>query len=160
MQGEGEEEQVRTIPTRRHRRRTDERGAVAVEFVVMVPALVLIIGFVIAGGRLAHAQQTVQLMADSGARAASLARTAAAAEEDVDLVVHSDADDADLNCSSGLTSSVDTSGFAAPLGQPAEVSVDVACEVTLGDLLVPGLPGTWSVNASARSPLDRFRSRR
>lgn len=139
--------------------RRDERGAVAVEFAVIVPALLLLIGLVIAGGRLAITNQTVQQMADSAARAASLARTATEARADADLVLRSDARDGDLRCVGGIRSTVDTGGFSAPLGQAAEVTVTVQCGVALSDLLVPGLPGTWHVSAEAASPLDRYRSR-
>lgn len=136
-----------------------ERAAVAVEFAVIVPVLLLLIGVVIAGGRMAITNQTVQQMADSAARAASLARTATEARADADLVVHSDARDAGLKCVGGIKSSVDTGGFSAALGQAADVSVTVRCGVALGDLLVPGLPGTWFASAEATSPLDRYRSR-
>lgn len=137
-----------------------ERGAVAVEFSLLLPALVLLIGLVVAGGRLAYAHQTVLQMAESGARAASLARTAEQAQDDVALIVESDAHDAGLECGGGLSTSVDVSGFTVPPGQAAHVSVAVRCAVTLGDLLVPGLPGSWSVTATSDSPLDRYRSRR
>ncbi|MFV0453127.1 MAG: TadE/TadG family type IV pilus assembly protein [Propioniciclava sp.] len=136
------------------------RGAIAVEFAIIIPAVVLLIGLVIGGGRLAHAQQTLQQVAASGARAASIARTAPAARADADAVIASDIADADLHCGGGLTHSIDVGGFSAQLGQPAEVSVDVGCRVALADLLLPGLPGHWRVDASATSPLDRYRSRR
>lgn len=141
-------------------RRLDGRGAVAVEFAVLIPALVLLLGLVIGGGRLAHARHTVQQLADSGARAASLARTAAAARTDAELVLTSDAADADLTCQGGPTATVDVSGFSVPVGQPAVVTVSVDCQVALADLGMPGLPGVWTVEASSESPLDRYRSRR
>ncbi|MFV0406704.1 MAG: TadE/TadG family type IV pilus assembly protein [Propioniciclava sp.] len=138
-----------------------QRGSVTVEFTVMVPVLLLLIGLVVAGGRMAHAQRTVHQLSDSAARAASLARTPAQAQADADLVIHGDAQGAKLTCTGGgPSSSVDVSGFAQGLGTPAVVTVEVQCQVALSDLLLPVLPGVWSVTASASSPLDQFRSRR
>ncbi|MDN5571082.1 MAG: pilus assembly protein [Propionibacteriaceae bacterium] len=140
--------------------RRGERGAASVEFVVIVPALLLIIGLVIAGGRLAHARSTVQQLADSAARSASIARDAASARSNALEVIRSDAAAAGLRCSGGLDHVLDVSGFAAGIGRGAEVRVDVRCGVTLGDLLVAGLPGTWLVEATATSAIDRYRGRR
>lgn len=137
-----------------------ERGAATVEFVILLPLLVLIIGVVIAGGRLAHARTTVQQLADSGARAASLTRDAASARRAAADVIGSDAASAGLTCAGGVTHTVDTSGFAAALGAGAAVRVDVRCTVTVADLLVPGLPGSWAIEGSATSALDRYRGRR
>ena len=54
---------------------------------------------------------------------------------------------------------VDTAGFAAPVGTPATVTATVRCVVNLADLAVPGVPGTRTVTATASSPVDTFRER-
>ena len=57
------------------RLRLDERGAVAAELAMAVPALLLVLGLLVAGGRLWFARTTVVEAANTAARAASLART-------------------------------------------------------------------------------------
>ncbi len=141
-------------------RRPDERGAAAVEFVILVPVLVLLIGVIVAGARLAHARATVQQVADSAARSASLARDAASAEAFARRVAGLDVASAHLACAGGVGVTVDTSGFAVPVGQPASVRTALTCSVTLADLLVPGLPGSVRVDATGQSTLDRYRGRR
>ena len=137
-----------------------ERGAATVEFDILLPLLVLNLGVVLAGGRLAYARTTVQQLADSGARAASLTRDAGTAQAAAAEVIASDAANARLTCAGGVRHTVDASGFAAALGTGAEVDVHVDCTVTLADLLVPGLPGEWAVEGSATSAIDRYRGRR
>ncbi|WP_232547056.1 TadE/TadG family type IV pilus assembly protein [Propioniciclava soli] len=147
-----------THPQRETRR--GERGAASVEFVVIVPALLLIISLVLAGGRLALARSAVQQMADSAARSASLARDASTARQHALEVIGADAAAAGLRCSGGLDHVIGTSGFFVSVGQEARVEVQVRCAVTLGDLLVAGLPGTWVIEGQASSAIDRYRGRR
>ncbi len=47
----------------------DERGSASVELTVMVPALVLMLGLIVAGGRVWFARTTVNEAAHSAARA-------------------------------------------------------------------------------------------
>lgn len=138
----------------------DERGAAALEFVLVVPMLVLFIGLVVGGGRLWYARASVERLADSAARSASLARTPHAAEAAARRLVELDAAASDLRCAGGVGTTVDTSGFAVPVGRPATVGVRVGCAVPLSDLALPGLPGVVHVESSATSVLDRYRGRR
>ena len=66
-----------TTTTRRHqvRHQRGERGSAVIEAVVGVPAFMLFVLLIIAGGRLAIAQQAVEAAAADAARAASIART-------------------------------------------------------------------------------------
>jgi hypothetical protein len=84
------------------------------------------------------------------ARTADAARRAAAAPADREL--------ASSNCAS-TSVEVDASGFAAPIGTDASVSVVVRCTFAMGDLAAPGVPGTKIVTGHATSPIDRYRSR-
>jgi hypothetical protein len=67
-------------------------------------------------------------------------------------------DEQHLQCQA-VTVTVDTAGFAVPLGRPATVSVQVSCRVRLADLTLPGLPGSRLVSDRAVSPLDPYRGR-
>lgn len=134
----------------------DERGAAALEFVIIVPALLLIVGFLVAGGRLANARAVVTGAAESGSRAASVSRTAALAQANARNLVA--AETAGLPCAGGPRVRVDTSGFSVAVGRPASVGVGVTCVVPL-DGLVPGLPGSVAVRAESESVLDRYRGR-
>ncbi len=51
----------------------DQRGAAAVELALLVPALLLVLGLLVAGGRLWFARTTVNEAAQTAARAASRA---------------------------------------------------------------------------------------
>ena len=137
-----------------------QHGAAAVEFVILLPAMLLVVAAVVGGARIWFARATTQQVADSAARAASLARDPASAQHDARRVAQSDLASARLSCVRGPGITVDTAGFAVPVGQPASVGVGVRCDVALGDLVVPGLPGVFTVEASGSSTLDRYRGRR
>lgn len=134
----------------------DERGAAAVEYVIILPALLLVIGVLVAGGRLAHTRAVVTGAAESAARAASLAREPALALADARAVATSEL--AVLGCQGNPGVKVDTSGFAVAVGRPASVSVEVSCLVPLSGL-VPGVSGPRLVEAKSESVLDRYRGR-
>ncbi len=139
----------------------DERGlALSTEFVVLVPALMIVLALTIGGGRLALARLSVQQWTESAARAASLARDASAARAAADAVVGADAASAGLRCAGGWSLTVEVAAFAQPLGGPGRVSAGVACRVPLADLLLPGIPGEIVVDAQASSALDSHRGRR
>ena len=57
----------------------NQRGAATVELTLLVPALLLVVGLLVAGGRLWFARTTVNEAAQTAARAASLSRSANAA---------------------------------------------------------------------------------
>jgi hypothetical protein len=124
---------------------------VTLEFVVLAPVLLALIGLLIMAGRVAIASNSVEAAADEapaaprsrgrrpGARSAAQdgARRTLAAQ--------------DLRCSS-VQVVVDTSGFAVPVGLPAQVRPRWTCVVALGDLALPGFPGSRTVSATAVSP--------
>lgn len=134
-----------------------ERGSSVVEFVVVAPALMLMVALIVAGGRLALAQHAVESSAAQAARTASIARVQA----DADATAHAAAQ-ASLHAQGTRCSSVrvilDTTGFATPVGAPASVEASVTCRLDLAGLL-PQLPGAVDVTATADSPLDTYRER-
>lgn len=137
---------------------TDERGAAAVELTLLVPALMLMLALMIAGGRIWFARTTVSEAAQTGARAASLARTSAAASGDGREAARQSLATAGLECAT-TSVQVDTSGFGEQVGTPAAVSARVSCVVTFRDLVLPGLPGSLTLDAERSSALDTYRSR-
>ena len=136
---------------------TDERGSAAIELVLLVPALMLLLMFAVAGGRVAIAHGSVQQAAADAARAASIARTAGAAQTTAVAAARATLANQGLTCAS-TTVTLDTSGFSRPVGTPASVAATVSCTVELSELALPGLPDRV-VSATVTSPLDVFRGR-
>lgn len=134
-----------------------DRGSSVVEVVILAPALGLFLALIIAGGRVALAHQAVEASAAEAARAASIARTQGRAGADARTAATSSLASQSTRCVS-TSVSVDTSGFATPVGTPASVSATVTCQVDLAGLL-PGLPGSMTITATMRSPLDTYRER-
>ncbi|MBA8793594.1 Flp pilus assembly protein TadG [Friedmanniella endophytica] len=136
----------------------DQRGSLSVEAVIIIPGLVLMLGLMIAGGRLWLARTHLSEAAYSAARAASLARDPGLAETDGEQVARDELDSHGVRCQS-TTVSVDTTAFAVPVGQPATVTSHLECRVGFGDLLLPGFPGSIDLSADGRSALDTYRQR-
>ncbi|MEL4356531.1 MULTISPECIES: TadE/TadG family type IV pilus assembly protein [unclassified Luteococcus] len=135
-----------------------ERGAVAVEVVLIVPLLMLVLGTIVAGWRLWSARTQVTDAASSAARAATVERSGSVARGRAEAVARANLDSLDLPCR-GAAVEVDVADFARPPGERGEVRVDIACTVSLADLLTPGLPGQWEVRGEGRHTMDTFRER-
>lgn len=135
-----------------------DRGSATVELAILAPFLVLIGLLVVAGGRIGLAHTGIDQVAETAARDASLARTAEQARQNATQSANQSLVDNHLNCQT-TTVTVDTAGFRVPVGQPAQVTVHVTCQVPLGDLAIPGLPGTTTLQADFTSPLDPNRER-
>ena len=135
-----------------------ERGSATLELVIVIPAMLLMIAAIIMAGRLAMAQQAMQAVANDAARAASLARTSSEARREADNVFTYALAMNGLSCTSS-TVEVDTAGFSRPVGAAATVTADVSCRVPLGDLSLPGVPGTIVIQATGISPIDTYRER-
>ena len=138
-------------------RRTD-RGAVTVELTLLVPALLLVLGLLVAGGRIWFARSVVTGTAQTAARAASLARTAGSAAVDGQQAGRASLATAGLRCGSSSVQ-VQTAAFAVPAGTPATVRATVRCTVPLADLGLPGLPGSLALEGQGAAALDTYRGR-
>lgn len=135
-----------------------DRGiSLAVEAVLVIPALVLVLGLMVAGWRLWSVRTEVRFAAQSSARAASLQVSGTSAKEAALRVAHEQL--AGVPCVDRRVD-VDTTEFARVDGADATVRVHVRCRVTFDDLLLPGMPGSVDASASGASVLDRFRERR
>lgn len=131
----------------------DEQGSLTVELVVLTPVLLLVVVVMVAFGRIAEARQQVVEAARAGAEVAS---------------VQPDASDAQMEA--GLNASVGSVGHLRTCGERTVntdvshfypggyVSVTVSCQVPLADLAVPGMPGSTTVQASSKAPIDPYRS--
>lgn len=144
---------------RPRQRRTDERGSLSLELAILGTGLVAIVGLLVAAGRIALAQTSVEDAANAAARAASIARTAGSAREEASAVADSTLRGQNVQCSSRVVD-INTSGFSAPIGVPASVTTHVECTVDLADLLVPGLHKSMTFTADGRSAIDQYRERR
>jgi Flp pilus assembly protein TadG len=136
-----------------------QRGSAAIELALLVPALVIALALMVAGGRLWFARTTVTEAAQSSARAASLSRSAAQASAAGRTAGQESLTTGGLDCRD-QTVSVDVAAFALPVGQPATVTSTINCVVAFSDLLLPGMPGTIRLTAAGASALDTYRSRR
>lgn len=131
-----------------------ERGSATLELVALAPALLALVLFMVAAGRIGSAKSQVQEAARDGARAASLARSLDAATTAARSAVATNLP----RIGSCTTPTVDVSGdFARPAGTQADVRVTVACVARLADIALPGLPGSKRLAASYVAPIDTFR---
>lgn len=138
-------------------RHGEERGSASLELVIVVPAVVAVIALLTAGWRLWSVRSQVREAAAAGARAATLARSGAEAEQAASAAIDADLETVGSSCT-GPTVGIDVSAFSAPPGQGGDVGVDVTCEVPFTDLLIP-MPGALTVEGHAGSRLDSFRER-
>jgi Flp pilus assembly protein TadG len=135
-----------------------DHGSATVELTLVVPALVLVLGLLVAGGRIWFARTTVTQAAQTAARAASLARTTGAAAAQGQDAGRASLSTAGLRCAARSVQ-VETAAFAVPVGTPATVRATVRCTVPLGDVLLPGLPGSLSLTGQGAAALDTYRAR-
>jgi Flp pilus assembly protein TadG len=130
----------------------------AIELAVLLPALLLLLGIIVAGARLWFLRSTVAEAAYSGARAASLERSADRAGSAGRQASLEELDEHGARCHS-RSIELDLDGFSRPVGRPAAVGVQVSCRVDFGDVAVPGLPGSLMITARASSAIDSYRER-
>ncbi|GLZ37876.1 TadE/TadG family type IV pilus assembly protein [Actinokineospora sp. NBRC 105648] len=130
----------------------DERGSATVELVIIAPLLIAMLLFVVFCGRMASTSQQITDAAHQAARAASLARTPAAAASDARSTAQTALANAGVTCQS-LAVNVDTLGL-----QPGStVTVTITCTVGLSDLSLLGLPGSTDLRDSFSSVVDVHR---
>ena len=138
------------------RRLRDDRGSESVELAILLPVALLVLAMLVIGARVALAGDRISGVAGIAARDASLARSAAAAEQLATASASEALSSRDLHCAE-VQVTVDTAGFSSAPGVLASVSVAVSCTVDLSDVGVAGLPGSRTLRDSATSPLDPAR---
>jgi Flp pilus assembly protein TadG len=140
----------------RRTRWRDDRGSESVELAILLPVGILILAMLVIGARIALAGDRISGVAGIAARDASLARSAAAAQQTATASATDALAGTNLHCAD-VQVRVDTSGFNSAPGAPASVTVAVACTVDLSDIGVAGLPGSRTLRDTATSPLDPAR---
>ncbi len=135
-----------------------ERGSVSLELAALAPVLLLLVLLTVAAMRITLAGAQVDGAARDAARAASLARTAASATAAAQQSAARTLAGQQLTCSQ-LTVAVDLAAFAVPVGTTATVAVHLTCQVALGDVAGPGVPGSTTMTAGYAAPLDPYRAR-
>lgn len=138
---------------------------------MLAPAFIALMVLAGVAGRTAVGAEAIQAAAHDAARAASISRDADRARTAARAAAEQQLDWQQLNCTGpvdvsfsgsvgGTATSFEAAYQAAP-GQPAAVTVQVACTVSFADIhlsSVPGMPAGRLVSASFTSPLDTFRS--
>ena len=132
-----------------------EHGGAAVEFAIVAPVLIMMFLFIFGLGRLATAREAVEGAARDGAREASIARTAGAADSTAKQIVADTLIDKKVSCSNRQVT-VDTGNFR-PDGT---VTVHVACTVANGDIIMSGLPGSSTLHSDFVAWVDKYRGTR
>ena len=138
--------------------RDREAGNAAVELAPVALVLIMFLALAVTAGRVIIARNAIADAAREAARQASIARTPAQAQAgalaSAQAVLAAD----HLDCTPQVR--VGTAGFAVPPGAPAQVTVQVTCDVRLSGLtLIPGIPGSRQLSATFTSPLDIYRAR-
>lgn len=130
-----------------------ERGSATVELVLVIPLLVLLVGFIAFVGRLAGAKADVQAAAGDAARAASLRLDVGSAAAAATSAAQASLADLDLSCRE-LEVDLDRAGFA----RGGAATVEVTCVVAFDDVALGALPGSRTVTARVTEPVDALRS--
>lgn len=130
----------------------DQRGTAVIELAILTPAVIVLLMFVVAAGRLAQARTDVYGAAAEAARAVSLRQRPADAAADARARAERALANRPTTCRR-LDVAVDTSGLI-PGGT---VAARVTCSVQLSDLGLLGLPGSRDVSATAYEVVDRYR---
>lgn len=133
-----------------------ERGAVSLEVALLIPALLLLAMLTAASWRVHQVRGDAQSAAESAARAVSVAAGPAAGISAGTQVARADLAGSDCR---NLQIGIDASGLSVPVGSPGVVGARVGCTITMSDLLLPGLPGSFHVSAQAEAPVDSHRER-
>jgi Flp pilus assembly protein TadG len=140
----------------------DDRGSMAVEFVVAAPLLVFLLVLVAAGGQWLSATGDVGSAARDAVRGASLARTFTDAQANAQSAAQSDLG---ARCQGGAPATkVQLFQDGAPVGPgnfavAQQIQVTVSCVASLAVFRVIGFPVSQTFADSATAPLDPFEDR-
>lgn len=140
----------RTVKSGPRCRRLDI-GSATVELVLIIPALILMLWFLVFCGRLTDSRLRIEVAAHQAARAASSERTASNAATQARNTAAEALSDAGVSCQS---LQVDTTGSVQAGGT---ITATVTCLVDLKDLALLQVPGTAAISEAFSSPIDLYR---
>ncbi|QMU68876.1 TadE/TadG family type IV pilus assembly protein [Streptacidiphilus sp. P02-A3a] len=130
-----------------------ERGSVAIEAAILVPAFIAIVALVIAFGRIQTVQGTVTEATRDAARAASMAPPAGAETAGVQAA-RATLSGAGLNCPDPTLQT----NFGSGVGRAGTVTATINCTVGLTTILWAGVPGSVEISSSFTAVVDSYRS--
>lgn len=137
-------------------RLVDDAGTSAIELTILAAPLLALLALIISFGRTASANSHVDGAAFSAARAASIQRSAPAAQAQASDTAANYLNQRGLNCSPQNVA-VDTVGFSAAVGERGHVEVSLRCTVSLQEVTGILPIGSRTFTASAVSPIDSYR---
>lgn len=135
------------------RRGGDERGMATVELVLLTPLALAVLAFLVIAGRLSTVSADVAAASRDAARAASLSQTYDEAVTAANRTAQASLAAKDVTCRNLTVTGGDASTFVAG----GEIAITVSCDVSLGDVALPGIPGSRTVAARSAEVIDRFR---
>jgi Flp pilus assembly protein TadG len=130
-----------------------DTGSITTELAIVTPIAIALLCLVALVGRTTVARAHVDGAARDAARAASFARDPASAQRDAQTAATTSLTDAGLHCAS-----TQISADVASFGPGGQVTVTVACNISLSDLGLIGLGGTHAITATAVEPIDLYRA--
>ncbi|WP_345556043.1 TadE/TadG family type IV pilus assembly protein [Streptomonospora halophila] len=133
--------------------RRREQGSASVELAVLTPLLILLALLTVLAYRMVAAEMTANTLAHAAARAATLQRTPAAAEQAARQSVANALRTHDLDCAA-YSLELDIAG----LEPGATVDAALTCHVDLAGLSGLGVPLTSEVRGEASAVVDVYRS--
>ncbi|MFJ6620540.1 TadE/TadG family type IV pilus assembly protein [Kitasatospora sp. NPDC091335] len=142
----------------RSRQRRLDRGGIAIEAAIVVPAVVALVLVAIAAGRVQTTAGTVEAAARAGARTASLQRSVDGMKQPARDSALATLRQQGVSCRNGDVR-VDNGELNLPGGPVTTVTVTVICDVELADLLggPSGVPVTKHLVGEFTSVVDRYR---
>lgn len=138
--------------TSRRQNSAGELGFMALEAVIIAPVVLLILLFIIGGGRYVDARMEVTSAAAEAARAASLEADPIAAREAGRQAAFRTLENRGPSCAE-LAVVVDVSSFE-PGGR---VTATVRCSTDMSDVASTGLPGV-TLSGESSAPIEQYRA--
>ena len=140
----------------RGKRWTSEAGETPVGLLLIAPVMMLILATIIGAGRLSEASMAVESAVAAAAREGTVAPDPVSAQANAQTTVAKLLSERGIHCPSHSVN-LDATALHNGPGVEGRVVATIQCPVQLGDLLVPGLPGTVMIEREASSPIDSFR---
>lgn len=135
------------------RARRDDRGSLSIEYVILVPLVLLVVALIYVFGRVANIGGVLDASTRDATRVASEAPDYAQAKASATQIVRSAIGGASSTCKSTLRVTI-TDNFA-----PGNtITVRARCRYTISDAGLPGAPGSLTVTSTFSSIIDPNRT--